>query len=106
MVQPHLGFAIGLQKKKKKKGQASPALTGHACLAALLQDGGRVELGVETGKDLPHHLFSDCRGRLAHLVPEEKMVLKARRVVVVPMVILVLWDPLGRRFVFIMLDHA
>lgn len=34
---------------------------------------------------------------MAHLVPEEKMVLKAQRVVVVPMVILVLWDPLGRR---------
>lgn len=36
-------------------------------------------------------------GRSAHLVLEEKMVLKVQRVVVVPMVILVLWDPLGRR---------
>lgn len=36
-------------------------------------------------------------GRSAHLVPEEKMVLKVQRVVVVPMVTLVLWDPLGRR---------
>lgn len=34
---------------------------------------------------------------MAHLVLEEKMVLKAQRVVVVPMVILVLWGPLGRR---------
>lgn len=60
-------------------------------------------MGVETGKDLPNLLFSDCRGRSAHLVPEEKMVLKAQRVEVVPMVILVPWDPLGRRFVFAIL---
>lgn len=58
---------------------------------------------METGKDLPNLLFSDCRGRSAHLVPEEKMVLKAQRVEVVPMVILVPWDPLGRRFVFAIL---
>lgn len=36
-------------------------------------------------------------GRSAHLAPEEKMVLKAQKVEVVPMVILVLWGPLGRR---------
>lgn len=36
-------------------------------------------------------------GRSAPLVLEEKMALKARRVVEVRMVTLVLWDPLGRR---------
>lgn len=36
-------------------------------------------------------------GRSAHLVPEEKMVLKVQRVEVVPMVILVPWGPLGKR---------
>lgn len=36
-------------------------------------------------------------GRSAHLVPGEKMVLKAQRAVVVPTVIPVLWGPLGRR---------
>ena len=43
---------------------------------------------------------------MAHLVLEEKMVLKAQRVVVVPMVILVLWGLLGKRFVFRMLSYA
>lgn len=74
--------------------------------AARLQGGGRGQLGVETEKDLPNLLFSDCRGRSALLVPEEKMVLKAQRVEVVPMVILVPWDPLGKRFVLIILDYA
>lgn len=73
---------------------------------ALPQSSGRGQLGVETGEGLPHLLFSDCRERLAHLVLEEKMVLKAQRVVVVLMVILVLWGPLGRRFVFRMLSYA
>lgn len=78
----------------------------HTYLVALLQGGRRGQLGVEPGKEIPNLLFSDCRGRLAHLVPEEKMVLKAQRVEVVPMVILVPWDPPGRRFVFTVLDYA
>lgn len=36
-------------------------------------------------------------GRSAHPAPEEKMVLKAQKVEVVPMVILVPWGPPGRR---------
>lgn len=80
----------------------------HSKLAylAVLQGDRKGQLGVETGKDLPNLLFSNCRGRSAHLVPEEKMVLKAQRVEVVPMAILVPWGPLGRRFVFIRLDYA
>lgn len=44
-------------------------------------------------------------GRSAHLVPEEKMVLKAQRVEVVPMAILVPWGPLGRRESLECLDY-
>lgn len=93
-----------------KRGQGNTAQAAlqaqRACLTAILQGGRRGQLGVEPGKDHPNLLFSDCRGRSAHLVPEEKMVLKVQRVEVVPMVILDPWGPLGKRFVLTILDYA
>lgn len=67
---------------------------------------GGVSLGWRLGRISLTSSFSDCRGRSAHPAPEEKMVLKAQKVEVVPMVILVPWGPPGRRFVFTILDYA
>lgn len=48
---------------------------------------------------VPHCVLLTCRGRSAHLVPEEKMVPKALRVVEGRTATPAPWGPLGRRYV-------
>ena len=113
-----------MARKKKKSGlnltgsvtrtrPESPRIMLVALTANRLEDKSLdvstkdcLDGGHGVGKDHPNLLFSDCRGKSAHLVPEEKMVLKVQRVEVVPMVILVPWGPLGKRFVLTILDYA
>lgn len=56
-------------------------------------------MGARDSGGLLHLLFLNCRGRLAHLVPEGRTVPKVPRVVEVRMATRVLWDPLARRYV-------
>lgn len=70
---------------------------GPACLPQ--DDGGSRALGGgDWGVSLTFS-FLTCRGRSAHPAPEGKMAPKAPRVVGVRTVTLVLWDPLGRKYV-------